>query len=204
MQRQLHEPRENGVMLKADCGMRNAECGSERKKLRTPNFELRTSTGFTYIALLAAIVIIGISLGSATKYWYNISIRDKEQELLFRGEQYRQAIERYFYAIPATNQYPGSIDDLLKDSRTLAGKRYLRQKFKDPITGEDFVEIWDQNKRIIGVCSSSEKEPIKQTNFPTTSRIYLDFEGKKKYNDWKFTFMPEGQIRSSQTPTQRP
>ncbi len=152
----------------------------------------RASRGFTYIALLAAIVIISISLGSATKYWQNVSLREKEEELLFRGEQYRLAIERYYFSIPGRMQYPQSIDDLIKDSRTVDGKRYLRQKFKDPITGEDFVEIRDQlSRRIIGVCSSSDKEPLKQADFPDTSQIYKDFEGKKKYSEWKFQFMPQ-------------
>lgn len=174
--------------MAAHGGMRSANCELEGKKLRTVR-------GFTYIALLAAIVIIGITLGSATKYWQNISVRDKEEELLFRGEQYRVAIERYYNAIPGRIQYPQSIDDLLKDSRSAEGKRYLRKKYLDPITGEEFVEIRDMlSKRIVGVCSSSEKEPLKQTNFPDTSPIYKDFEGKKKYNDWKFQFMPQAQL----------
>ncbi len=173
--------------------MLNAECGMGKNKIRNPKSEIRNSFGFTYIALLAAIVIIGITLGSATKYWHNVSVREKEAELLFRGDQYRMAIEKYFNAIPGRNQYPESIDELLKDSRTPDGKRYLRQKYKDPITGEDFVEIRDQlSRRIMGVCSSSEKEPVKQSNFTTTSQIYADFEGKKKYSEWKFIFLRQG------------
>ncbi len=196
-------------MLNAECGMRNAECGIKKNKARTPSSALhdpnaacprmvlstalRTRNGFTYTALLAAIVIIGITLGSAAKYWHNISIRDKEEELLFRGEQYRLAIERYYYGIPGRgNQYPQSIDDLLKDSRSGGGKRHLRQKYKDPITGEDFVEDRDQlSKRIIGVHSSSDKEPLKKGNFPDQ---YRDFEGKSKYSEWKFQFLPQGRI----------
>lgn len=163
---------------------------SKPETLRTPNSGFRNCRGFTYTALLAAIVIIGITLGSAAKYWHNISVRDKEEELLFRGEQYRLAIERYYYGIPGRNQYPQSIDDLLKDSRSSGGKRYLRRKYQDPVTGEDFVEIRDQlSKRITGVCSSSDKEPLKQGNFPEK---YPDFEGKKKYSEWKFQFLPRG------------
>jgi type II secretory pathway pseudopilin PulG len=168
-------------------------------KFRTSNSALRTrfsslvsrlsSRGFTYIALLAAIVIIGISLGSATKYWQNISMREKEEELLFRGDQYRLAIERY-YSLGGRNQYPQSIDDLLKDSRTVEGKRYLRQKYKDPITGEDFVEFRDPlSRRIIGVYSSSDKAPLKQANFPEP---YREFEQKKKYSEWKFQLQQVG------------
>jgi len=145
---------------------------------------IRNARGFAYVALIVAIVIIGISLGAAGKYWSFVIARDKEAELLFRGDQYRLAIERYYYALPGRPQYPASVENLLRDSRTPAGKRHLRQQFKDPISNEDFVLIQDQlDKRIRGVHSSSDKTPFKQGNFP---ELYKDFEGKGKYSDWEF------------------
>jgi type II secretory pathway pseudopilin PulG len=142
------------------------------------------SRGFTYTALLVAIVIIGITMGSAGKYWKNVMTRDKEEELLFRGDQYRQAIDRYRTSIPGRLQYPESIDELLKDSRTVEGKRYLRQRYKDPVSGEDFVEVRDQlSRRIIAVHSPSDKQPLKIGNFPDE---YHEFEGKERYSDWVF------------------
>jgi type II secretory pathway pseudopilin PulG len=157
-------------------------------KPRTPNCLLRTSLGFSYIALLVAIVIIGISLGAAGKYWQNVMLRDKEEELLFRGDQYRQAIELYAAESkikpPQQPQYPQSIDDLLMDNRTAAGKRHLRQKYKDPMTGEDFVEIRDsKSKALVGVYSPSAKEPLKKDNF---SPDYKDLAGKTRYSEWLF------------------
>jgi type II secretory pathway pseudopilin PulG len=155
--------------------------------------------GFSYIALLAAIVIIGISLGAAGKYWSSVMLRDKEEELLFRGGQYRQAIERYYLAVPGKLEYPSSIDDLLTDNRTASGKRHLRQKYKDPISGEDFVEVRHTlTKRIIGVHSPSEKQPLKQTNFPDMYSnkaslqqpgfpgTYNNFVEKNSYSEWVF------------------
>jgi type II secretory pathway pseudopilin PulG len=165
----------------------------------------RNHCGFSYIALLAAIVIIGISLGAAGKYWSSVLLRDKEEELLFRGDQYRQAIERYYLAIPGRLEYPSSIDDLLMDNRSAAGKRHLRQKYKDPISGEDFVEVRSSlTKRIIGVHSPSEKQPFKQTNFlsiysnkvsapqPGFPIIYNSFVEKSRYSEWVFvtTILP--------------
>jgi type II secretory pathway pseudopilin PulG len=146
----------------------------------------RNPRGFTYVGLLAILVIIGISLGAAGKYWQNVMMREKEEELLFRGDQYKQAIERYYSAVPGRPQYPRSIDDLLQDSRTSGGKRYLRQRYKDPMTGEDFVVIENvdaSGKHMIGVRSSSDKTPLKQANFPDA---YQDFAGKGKYSDWQF------------------
>jgi type II secretory pathway pseudopilin PulG len=149
------------------------------------------SAGFTYIALLAAIVIIGISLGAAGKYWQNVMLREREEELLFRGDQYREAIRKYYVARPGVQMLPQSLDDLVKDDRFPQAKRHLRQKYKDPISGEDFVEIRDKLKgnRIVGVHSPSEKKPLKQGNFPD---LYKDFENKEMYSDWKFLFTLQG------------
>jgi len=160
---------------------------------------IRNRRGFSYIALLAAIVIIGISLGAAGKYWSSVMLRDKEEELLFRGDQYRLAIERYYLAVPGKPEYPSSIDDLLTDNRTVGGKRYLRQRYKDPISGEDFVEVRHTlTKRIIGVHSPSEKQPLKQTGFPVLydnkaslpqpgfPGAFNSFTEKSKYSEWVF------------------
>ncbi len=168
----------------------------QNSTLRTPNSALRTlcpafrirqsafrnQKGFTYLALLAVLVIIGISLGAAGKYWQGVVLRDKEEELLVRGDQYRQAIERYYLAPLPVHQYPKSIDDLLSDSRFPTAKRHLRQRYKDPFTGENFVEIREPGG-IIGVRSESEKTPLKQSNFPAP---FQDFAGKSRYSDWEF------------------
>jgi len=188
-------------MMPGEHGMntQGAEGKGQRRKPtpRTMRYALcaMRRSGFTYIALLTAIVIIGISLAAAGKYWSNILQREKEEELLFRGNQYVLAIERYSKAIPGLqSRAPSSIDDLFSDS----SKHYLRRKYKDPITGEDFVEIFTiiggQTKKLTGVKSSSDKEPIKQSNFPSgpnEPQYFKDFEGKKKYSDWQFVYQSQ-------------
>jgi len=153
--------------------------------MSNPHSKIRN--GFTYLALLAAIVIIGITLGSAAKSWQNISQREKEEELLFRGNQYRLAIESY-YNYQGRRQLPNSIDVLIKDERSL-GKRHLRQRYLDPVTGEDFELVRDMfhGNTIKGVFSKSEKTPVKQSGFPEELK---DFEGKTKYNEWQFISGP--------------
>ena len=152
--------------------------------IHNPHSAFRNSSGFTYIALLAAIVIIGITLGSAAKSWQNVAQREKEEELLFRGNQYRLAIGSYYNAL-GRHQFPNSIDVLLMDSRTPVGKRHLRQRYLDPMTGEDFELIRDlfHGNTIKGVYSKSEKTPVKQSDFPEELK---DFEGKTKYSEWQF------------------
>jgi type II secretory pathway pseudopilin PulG len=178
MQRQVREPGQDRVNKPPA----KSEIGNTMS--RNARSVIRGSRGFTYLALLVAIIIIGISMTSAARYWQYISLREKEEELLFRGLQYRSAIERYYCAIPGRAQYPQSIEDLLKDNRTVNGRRHLRQQYKDPITGEDFVPIQDPaTKRIAGVRSSSEKKPLKQADFPEECK---DFEEKEHYSDWQF------------------
>jgi type II secretory pathway pseudopilin PulG len=173
------------------CAVRNAEHEVSPGNNLIPLSDDQHARGFTYVALLAAIVIIGISLGAAGKYWSNVMMREKEEELLFRGDQYRNAIERYYLARqPFT--FPNSIDNLLSDDRFPQAKRYLRRKYVDPITGEDFELIRDpaNGNRIIGVHSKSELEPLRKTGFPDR---YQDFEGQKSFVAWKFVYVPQQQ-----------
>jgi type II secretory pathway pseudopilin PulG len=155
-----------------------------------------TSGGFTYVALLAAIVIIGITLSATGKYWSNVMRREKEDELLFRGLQYRTAIERYYVA-RAPHMLPNSVDDLLKDGRFPQARRHLRQAYTDPITGGEFEIIRDkaQGNRIVGVNSASELSPLKQSDFPEGLE---DFDNKNSYKEWKFVFAPPQAQQSQQ------
>jgi type II secretory pathway pseudopilin PulG len=171
----------------------NLQCLNPRSAIRNPQF------GFTYVALLVAIVIIGISLGAAGKYWSNVMQREREEELLFRGDQYRLAIERYYLAnCPKSagpcpkSTLPQSIENLLSDDRFPQAKRHLRQQYKDPMTGQDFELIRNQlvGNRITGVYSKSEKTPFRTTGFPDP---YQSFEGKTSYAEWKFSYIPPQQ-----------
>jgi len=131
---------------------------------------------------------MGILLGAAGKYWSFVSAREKEEELLFRGNQYRVAIERYYTALPGRQVLPPNIEVLLKDERFPTHRRHLRRQYKDPITGEEFVLIRDmlRGNGIVGVKSGSDKKPIRQKNFPD---LYREFEGKEKYSEWEFKYL---------------
>ena len=58
------------------------------------------------------------------------SARDKEQLLMDRGNQYKRAIQ-VFYLV--NKRYPARIEELEKTNE----KRYLRRRYKDPMTGKD-------------------------------------------------------------------
>lgn len=154
--------------------------------------------GVTYMALLFVIAIMGVTLAATGMVWHTVAKRSKEAELLWVGQQYRQAIKQYYHATPGASGYPADLKDLLKDPRQLGTRRYLRKLYPDPITGKDdwgLVKTQDQ-KRITGVYSLSEDEPIKVANFDDVDK---DFAGKSSYQEWKFVFSPTAATTSTNT-----
>ena len=142
--------------------------------------------GAAYLMLLLTVMVMGIGLVAVSEVWHTTSQREKEQELLFIGNQYRQALELYYAQSPGGNaqRYPASLEDMLKDPRVPGTKRYLRKVFADPITGDkNWGLIRSPSGGIMGVHSMSVEEPIKKTNF---SRVDKGFEGMKQYKDWVF------------------
>ena len=147
-------------------------------------------TGFTYIMVLLALVVIGLSLSVVGRYWHFIDKKDREEELLFRGNQFVRAIDGYFKSAHGKVKiYPKSFEDLLKDPRSLKPKRYLRRLYKDPFTGEaDWVPIIEKKSgRIKGVKSRSTESPIKTDGFPER---YKKFKNKGSYDEWEFVHKP--------------
>lgn len=56
--------------------------------------------------------------------------RAKEELLIERGEQYKRAIQLF---VRQNKTYPSKIEDL----ENFGGKRYLRRRYKDPMTGKE-------------------------------------------------------------------
>jgi type II secretory pathway pseudopilin PulG len=146
----------------------------------------RRAAGFTYLTALFMIAIMSAGLALLGQMWETASRREREAELLYVGNQYRLAIQRYYLSGP--QQYPRTLQDLLKDPRSPAPRRHLRQVYPDPITGSaEWAIVKGPDGGIMGVYSPSEEAPLKITNFRLRDR---DFENAKRYADWKFLFVP--------------
>jgi type II secretory pathway pseudopilin PulG len=111
---------------------------------------------------------------------------EKENELLFRGMAYMNAIKSYYSASTGRKEFPQSMEYLLSDPRFPA-KRHIRKLYKDPITGGDWVLVTGSAGGICGVASGSKMKPIKQKDFPSQLR---SFEGLEHYSDWIFLCKP--------------
>lgn len=86
--------------------------------------------GFMLLALmlLVTLMLIGLAL-EAPSIAQQIK-RDKEEELIHRGNEYKNAIKKYFRKF---GQYPASLDQLVSTNNM----RFLRRRYKDPFTGKD-------------------------------------------------------------------
>jgi type II secretory pathway pseudopilin PulG len=81
-------------------------------------------------ALLVGMAIMAVLMTVAMPVWRQASRREKEAELVFRGQQYVRAI-RLFSQRAGPGVLPPNLD-------VLVNQKFLRKKYKDPITGQDF------------------------------------------------------------------
>lgn len=121
--------------------------------------------------LMVAVVLMGISLTAVSRQWTIIAKRDLEQELVFRGNRIKAAIEAYaadYQAMKAarSNRYPLSLEQL-----TQKPKRYLPVVYKDPITGQDF-ELIKAGGEIRGVRSRSQATPLDRVRFKNAATYH--------------------------------
>jgi type II secretory pathway pseudopilin PulG len=142
----------------------------------------RAQCGFTYLGLLFAVAVLGITLATVGVVWSTQARRQREAQLLWVGDQYRTAIARYrAYG----GQLPLALTDLIEDPRVPLPRRFLRRLYPDPMTGQaDWQLIMAPGGAgIIGVASSSQDKPIKRANFSAADALFAD---ALCYCDWKF------------------
>lgn len=147
---------------------------------------LRNQRGVTLMAVLVMVVVTGLLAGMAGATWRTTMQQEREAELLWRGDQYRKAIQSYCKVqFGGIQSYPKSFEDLLRDPRSLQPVRHLRRLYADPFTGGDWVLIKEPTGGIQGVRSSSTLEPFKKDGFPEE---YDKFKGKMHYSEWEFAY----------------
>jgi type II secretory pathway pseudopilin PulG len=146
--------------------------------------------GFVLIILLMVVFVLTIWLTAALPVWQTQVTREKEEELIFRGLQYVEAIRCYQLKNPG--RFPSSMKDLGEG-------RFLRKPYTDPMSKDG---AWNvilnpgspsggvprimvaaanelssiRNPVILGVVSSSAARSI---------RLY---EKQDRYSRWLFYY----------------
>lgn len=98
---------------------------------RKTNRSRSGQSGYVLLALMLAVTLILIALSVEAPRIAQQIKREKEEELVHRGKDYATAIKRFVHK--NGGRYPVSIEQL-EDTNHV---RYLRKRYKDPMTGED-------------------------------------------------------------------
>ncbi len=149
------------------------------------------------MGLLIAIAIVTAGLAAVAEVWHTTLQREREKELLFVGNQFRQAISGYFQK---NNRYPVRLEDLLKDDRFPGIRRFLRRIYPDPMTGKaEWGLVTTPDGQIVGVHSLSDDTPVKHAGFRARD---AGFQGKTKYSEWVFSYAGRAPVAGPQPPAQ--
>ena len=106
----------------------------------------QSEAGYTLVALLAMMTVLALFAMAVAPSMQQQSMRDREQEAIFRGEQVAEAIKAYYLYrrginIPAGDQaLPKSMDELLQGIPKVGGTKNLQilrpSATRDPLTIE--------------------------------------------------------------------
>lgn len=153
-----------------------------------------TETGFIMVAVLVGMAVAAIWMAAALPSWRMQVQREKEAELIFRGEAIARAI--YLYRQKNGQNLPPNID-------TLVSQRFLRRKYLDPITGKDFLPVAGATAAPGGGAFGTLQGGIigvRSTSNDTSIRIY---NNQQTYSQWAFDFTLE-QLRAGGGPALGP
>lgn len=146
--------------------------------------------GFAYVALLCVLAGVALMLGVAAEQIEHAAQRDREEQLLFVGNQFRHAIASYYEKSPGAKQYPRKLEDLLQDNRFPKPTRHLRRIYPDPMDNRaGWQLVRTPQGTIVGVYSRSDLTPIR-TNLDDDLMAVFGNGPILHYSDWKFVHRP--------------
>jgi type II secretory pathway pseudopilin PulG len=82
-------------------------------------------------ALLVGLSVMAVVMSVALPVWQTAARREREAELLFRGEQYARAIALYQRS---RGGFPPNLD-------VLVNERFLRKKYRDPMAADGEFQV---------------------------------------------------------------
>ncbi len=167
--------------------------------------------------LLVAVAVMSVLASVVLPVWSHAARREREAELIFRGEQYARAIELY------QRQYVGAYPP---DLETLVDQRFLRRLYTDPMTDGGVGEFRPVYQSDVGdlqggpatadrpgevtsteTATRNDREPERES-FGGQSRADREeggivgvvsaseeesiriYNGQQQYNEWAFVYTP--------------
>jgi type II secretory pathway pseudopilin PulG len=162
--------------------------------------------GYNLIALVMIIAVMNILVAAALPLWSQAIRRDKEEELIFRGLQYAEAIRVFHNRF---QRWPTRLEELIE-----VKPRCIRQLWKDPMTEDGKWQLifegreqqaltppplTDSNGRprptgvapinpgVAGLDQQGHSfGPIKGVYSRSTKKSILLWAGRDEYDQWRF------------------
>ena len=185
--------------------------GIQNSKFKTQN---SGEAGYTLVIFVMVIAVMAIMMAAAVEIVSFQMQREKEAELIFRGQQYVEGIRIYRQKY---GRFPMRMKELWE-----ANPRVLRRKWTDPITGSEkwgLVFAGEGGQQIRGSGPRGPQPTATRTpvferqregggekigpiigvhSLSTDSSIKV-YEGRTTYDQWKFVLM-ENQQGAGQNP----
>jgi len=170
--------------------------------------------GYAMAALLVAMSVMAVLMSALLPVWSHMATREKETELIFRGQQYARAIG--LFQRKYANTAPPTID-------VLVDQRFLRKKYKDPITNDEFQPLYANSQALLpgqGAQvaqrpgqSATQNNPVQQSPMGSNPQAggmtpqggvigvtskskdasIKQYNGRGRYNEWSFVFIQTAQ-----------
>ena len=142
-------------------------------------------TGYAMAVLLVALAVMTVLMSAAMPVWRQLNQREREAELVWRGEQYDRAMQLYRKKFST----PGAPNlDILVE------QKFLRRKYKDPITGGDFelrpVSPLGNLPPGVPQPRRSEGQLIGGVKSKSKAKSIRVLNGRDRYDQWEFTYKP--------------
>ena len=148
----------------------------------------RASHGVVLMGLVVLLALGGLAAVNFAESAVTVRQREHETQLLWVGQQFRQALESYYRSSPGPVKHlPVTLDELVRDTRFPNPVRHLRKIYLDPIQPEVPWGIVKRGNQIIGVYSQADGTPLRRSGFAPG---FEAFEGATQYSAWRFLFVP--------------
>ncbi|MEY4754324.1 MAG: hypothetical protein RJA44_1999 [Pseudomonadota bacterium] len=154
--------------------------------LRVPSTPPRDQQqGMLLMGVLVFLAVGTMGLVGISQRWADARQRDNEEDLLYAGLQYRQAIDAYYFRSPGNaKQFPTKLQDLVLDPRFPQPVRHIRKLYPDPLAPTRDWGLIRQGNFIVGVYSQSTGQPFRSANFDPA--LPDSFKSAASYKDWRF------------------
>jgi type II secretory pathway pseudopilin PulG len=133
-------------------------------KMMNARSQSRGEKGYILLSIMLLMTLMVIALTIEAPRMAQQIKREKEEELIHRGNEYKSAIRRYFRKF---GRYPNTVEQLENTNNM----HFLRQRYNDPFTGKDDWRILHVGEVQINPLNQGTNTPGQPIGQPAGSTI---------------------------------